>query len=161
MYFLITLFCTGLVDVSDMASSTMVLVAPSSMPSSLTLSAADIRPSASAVATSFPAFLSSSAVTILFCTGLVDVSDMASSTMVLVAPSSMPSSLTLSAADIRPSASAVAVAVLFLVAPASMPSSLALSAADIRPLMYGVATLLPAFSPSAAVTTLFCTGCVD
>ena len=97
---LTALFCTGFSDAASSAASTMVLFAPVSTPSSLVLSAADIRPLADAVATAVPALPSSAVLTALFCTGLVDVASSAASTTVLFAPASIPSSLTLSAADI-------------------------------------------------------------
>gem|GEM_PF-3971223 len=81
------------------------------------LSAADIRPFALAVATVvsallsnavLSALLSSAALTALFWTEFVLDASSAASTMVLFAPNSIPSSLLLSDADIRPSAFAVA-----------------------------------------------------
>ena len=130
MYFMTTLFCTGLVDVSDMASSTMVLVAPSSTPSSLTLSALDIRPLADVVATAVPAFVFSAAVTVLFMIAAVDTGDSVSSTSTSLACASTVSSLRLSAADIRPSDFCVAAALSAFafqaaIFPAVMPSSTA------------------------------------
>ena len=86
MYFMTTLFCTGLVDVSDMTSSTMVLVAPSSTPSSLTLSDLDIRPAADCVATAVLALPASADVMTLFCTGFVLVLDSALSTSIVPPP---------------------------------------------------------------------------
>ena len=90
---LTALFCTGLVDVPDIESSTMTLVAPSSMPSSLTLSLADIRPLAVWLATAVLALPSSAVLTALFWTGFVLDASSAASTMVFVAPDSMLSSL--------------------------------------------------------------------
>ena len=48
---LITLFCTGLVELLDNAVSTVIFVAPDAIPSSLLLSEADIKPSELVVTT--------------------------------------------------------------------------------------------------------------
>ena len=79
-YCFTTWFATGLFDDPDMALSMVTWVAPAAIPSSLALSALDIRPLADVVATAVPAFLSSAALTTLFCTGLVLVADSALST---------------------------------------------------------------------------------
>ena len=107
-YCLIALFCTGLTDDADTTLSTVTFVAPAAMPSSLALSALDIRPAADCVAVAVPALPSSAAAITLFCSGLALASDSALSTMTFVAPAAMPSSLALSALDIRPLADAVA-----------------------------------------------------
>ena len=98
--FLTALFCTGFSDAASSATSTVVLFAPASTSLSFVLSAADIRPLVDVVATAVPALPSSAALTALFWTGLTDPASSATSTTVLFAPASMPSSLTLSAADI-------------------------------------------------------------
>ena len=90
---LTALFCTGFSDAASSATSTTVLFAPASTPSSLVLSAADIRPLADVVATAVPALPSSASLTALFWTGFVLVASSAASTMVFVAPDSMLRSL--------------------------------------------------------------------
>ena len=110
MYCLTTLFWTGFEDASDIALSTIVLFAPLLIPSNLTLSAAAIKPLDVCVAAFVSALPSNAALMTLFCTGFSDAASSVASTTVLFAPFSMPSSLTLSDADIRPSLFVVATA---------------------------------------------------
>ena len=80
------LFCTGFSDSAEMASSTTVLFAPASTPSSFVLSEADIRPAADCTATAVLALPFNAAVITLFCTGFSDVVDKAASTVMLAPP---------------------------------------------------------------------------
>ena len=131
----IALFCTGLVEPSLNISSTIVLFAPSSMPFSFFLSNADMRPATCSVASVRSALLLRASNNAALATGLWLMGSRASMTVVLLAPSAMPSSFVLSSADIRPLAvwEATSVTTAFFIAhlwplttipfPSSLPSS--------------------------------------